>query len=72
MPYDVYLDFLNYLPTGGLGWLDFLKFSVDRVLKNHALDGVYYDWNAALLCSNPSHVAKGSSTSADNSAGRQI
>jgi hypothetical protein len=51
------------------GWLEFLKFSVDRVLKNHALDGVYYDWNAALLCSNPSHVAKGSSTSADNSAG---
>ncbi|MHC4425241.1 MAG: DUF6259 domain-containing protein [Planctomycetota bacterium] len=40
------------------GWLDFLKFSIDRVLKNHDLDGVYYDWNVALLCSNPSHVGK--------------
>ena len=37
------------------GWLDFLKFSIDRVLKNHPLDGVYYDWNVALLCSNPLH-----------------
>ena len=37
------------------GWLDFLKFSIDRVLKNHPLDGVYYDWNVALFCSNPLH-----------------
>lgn len=37
------------------GWLDFLKLSIDRVLKNHPLDGVYYDWNVALLCSNPLH-----------------
>ncbi len=37
------------------GWLDFLKFSIDRVLKNHPLDGVYYDWDVALLCSNPLH-----------------
>jgi hypothetical protein len=37
------------------GWLDFLKFSIDRVLKNHPLDGVYYDWNVALLCMNPLH-----------------
>jgi hypothetical protein len=41
------------------GWLEFLKFSVDRVVKNHRLDGVYYDWNAALLCCNPLHEAKG-------------
>jgi len=34
------------------GWLDFLKFSIDRGLKNHPLDGVYYDWNVALLCPN--------------------
>ena len=40
------------------GWLEFLKFSIDRVLRNHALDGVYYDWNVALFCSNPSHVEK--------------
>lgn len=37
------------------GWLEFLKFSIDRVLKNHKLDGVYYDWNVALLCHNPLH-----------------
>lgn len=37
------------------GWLEFLKFSIDRVLKNHPLDGVYYDWNTALLCCNPLH-----------------
>ncbi|MBN1852645.1 MAG: hypothetical protein JW829_07965 [Pirellulales bacterium] len=37
------------------GWLDFLKSSIDRVLKNHPLDGVYYDWNVALFCCNPWH-----------------
>jgi hypothetical protein len=37
------------------GWLDALKASVDRVLTHHALDGVYYDWNVALLCYNPNH-----------------
>lgn len=40
------------------GWLDFLKFSIDRVLKNHPLDGVYFDWNVALLCMNPLHEGK--------------
>lgn len=40
------------------GWLDFLKLSIDRVLKNHPLDGVYYDWNVALFCCNPAHEAK--------------
>jgi hypothetical protein len=39
------------------GWLEYLKFSIDRVLKNHPLDGVYYDWNVALLCANPLHEA---------------
>ena len=39
------------------GWLDFLKSSIDRVLKNHRLDGVYYDWNVALFCCNPQHEA---------------
>jgi hypothetical protein len=37
------------------GWLEFLKLSIDRVLKNHPLDGVYYDWNVALFCCNPLH-----------------
>ena len=37
------------------GWLDYLKLSIDRVLKNHPLDGVYYDWNVALFCANPLH-----------------
>jgi hypothetical protein len=40
------------------GWLDFLKSSIDRVLKNHPLDGVYYDWNVALLCCNPLHEGR--------------
>jgi len=44
------------------GWLEFLKFSVDRVLKNHPLDGVYYDWNVALLCCNPLHESSGERT----------
>ena len=40
------------------GWLDYLKLSIDRVLKNHPLDGVYYDWNVALYCENPLHEGK--------------
>jgi len=39
------------------GWLDYFKLCVDRVLKNHPLDGIYYDWNVALLCYNPRHQA---------------
>lgn len=46
------------------GWLDFLKFSIDRVLKNHPLDGVYYDWNVALLCYNPRHEPGAGQTAA--------
>ena len=38
------------------GWSDFLKLSIDRVLSNHKLDGVYYDWNTALLCCNAAHL----------------
>ena len=37
------------------GWLDSLKASIDRVLTGHPLDGVYYDWNVALLCYNGGH-----------------
>jgi hypothetical protein len=44
------------------GWLEFLKLSIDRVLKNHPLDGVYYDWNVALFCSNPLHEGKANGT----------
>jgi len=40
------------------GWLEFLKLSIDRVLKNHPLDGVYYDWNVALFCCNGLHEGK--------------
>jgi hypothetical protein len=39
------------------GWLEFLKLSIDRVLKNHPLDGVYFDWNVALFCCHPLHEA---------------
>jgi hypothetical protein len=37
------------------GWLNYLKTYIDTVLKNHALDGTYFDWNAALYCHNPLH-----------------
>ncbi|MDD2710982.1 MAG: DUF6259 domain-containing protein [Verrucomicrobiae bacterium] len=40
------------------GWADYLKFCIDRVLKNHQLEGVYYDWNAPLYCNNPLHMGK--------------
>lgn len=40
------------------GWLNYLKFCVDRVLKNYPFDGVYYDWNLALYCNNPLHMGK--------------
>jgi hypothetical protein len=46
------------------GWLDYLKLSIDRVLKNHPLDGVYYDWNVALYCENPLHESKGAAEKA--------
>lgn len=39
-------------------WLKFFQHSVDRVLRNHALDGVYYDWNVGLHCWNPLHEGK--------------
>jgi hypothetical protein len=50
------------------GWLEFLKFSIDRVLKNHDLDGVYYDWNVALYCSNAVHVREDSDCAAEDEA----
>lgn len=46
-------------------WLECLKSSIDRVLKNHPLDGVYYDWNVSLLCYNAGHEGK-----ADPAAGQ--
>jgi len=54
------LPYFQYGPHMCLksGWLDYLKFTVDRVLTNHKFDGVYYDWNIALYCNNPLHVGK--------------
>ncbi|MCZ2149836.1 MAG: DUF6259 domain-containing protein [Bryobacterales bacterium] len=40
------------------GWLKTLERNIDTVLKNHNLDGIYYDWNVALYCNNPLHVGK--------------
>lgn len=40
------------------GWLQALERNIDTVLKNHKLDGVYYDWNVALYCNNPLHVGQ--------------
>ncbi len=39
-------------------WLGFLKASIDRVLTNSPLNGVYYDWNVALFCRNGLHEGK--------------
>ena len=38
------------------GWSNQLRSNIDEVLRKHDLDGVYYDWNLALYCNNPSHV----------------
>ncbi len=46
------------------GWLEFLKLSIDRAVRNHHLDGVYYDWNVALACFNPLHEGKKSDATA--------
>ena len=40
------------------GWLSTLKVNIDTVLRNHKLDGVYYDWNVGLYCNNPLHMGK--------------
>jgi hypothetical protein len=47
------------------GWPEFLKSSIDRVLTNHPLDGVYYDWNVALFCCNARHEGKPAGVAAD-------
>ena len=47
------------------GWLDDLKLSIDRVLKDQPLDGVYFDWNVALFCCNPLHEGKAANETAD-------
>lgn len=39
-------------------WQKFFRQSVDRVLRHHALDGVYYDWNVGLHCWNRLHEGK--------------
>jgi hypothetical protein len=46
------------------GWLPFLESSIDRVLTHHRLDGVYYDWNVALLCYNERHRPGGAAPAA--------
>lgn len=40
------------------GWLDFFKQYVDTILSHHALDGIYYDWNQAIICNNPAHSSR--------------
>ena len=40
------------------GWLGQLETNIDTVLKNHKLDGVYYDWNVGLYCNNSLHMGK--------------
>lgn len=40
------------------GWLKYLEFCVDRVLKHYPFDGIYYDWMQPLYCNNSLHVGK--------------
>lgn len=54
----------NKTPVGEFGaqmclrsdWLPFRKKTIDVVLKNHAFDGVYYDWTFALPCVHSGHA----------------
>ena len=48
-------------PYGGYmcmksGWLEFLKSTIQRVLKNHKFDGVYYDHLWFRYCRHPEHA----------------
>lgn len=48
-------------PYGGYmcmksGWLEFLKFTINRVLENHKFDGVYYDHLWFRYCRHPEHA----------------
>lgn len=47
-----YYGFIMCLASG---WLDKLKDSIDKVLRNHSFSGVYYDWCTAMECVNPEH-----------------
>ncbi|MBR4664499.1 MAG: hypothetical protein IKO93_11560 [Lentisphaeria bacterium] len=37
------------------GWMEKRKNTIDQVLRNHAFNGVYYDWCTAMECVNPEH-----------------
>jgi len=36
-------------------WYDVRKKSIEPVLKNHAFNGLYFDWTMGLECVNPNH-----------------
>jgi len=54
----------NYSHSGGefgaqmcmsSGWLEFRKKTIDKTLRNHDFDGIYYDWCAPMPCLHPGH-----------------
>ena len=47
-----YFGFIMCLNSG---WMEKRRDTIDEVLRNHAFDGVYYDWCNALECINPEH-----------------
>ena len=49
-------------------WLDCLKSNVDQVLRNHRIDGIYYDWNVPLYCTNSAHTARKGNPPSGNTA----
>ena len=40
------------------GWMQKRRDTIDEVLRNHAFNGVYYDWCSAKECVNPEHGPK--------------
>jgi hypothetical protein len=53
------------------GWFNHLKGYIDTVLRHHALDGVYYDWNVALYCHNLAHASSPSPAAGGQAAVRR-
>lgn len=47
--------YYGYVMCLNSGWLKKRQDTIDQTLRNHAFDGVYYDWCSAAECINPAH-----------------
>ena len=47
--------YYGYIMCLNSGWIQKRRDTIDEVLRNHAFDGVYYDWCSAAECINPAH-----------------